>query len=91
VLANILRPDRAAHRPLPADSELAQAIAALARARQDAVWNRRQITNQLRSLLREYHPAFLDNRFLGCLHYCLRTRQLFAEDTAFPAAVELAA
>jgi transposase len=42
LLANILRTDRAAHRPLPADSELAQAIAVLARAQQDAVWNRQQ-------------------------------------------------
>jgi transposase len=32
LLANILRTDRTAHRPLPADSELAQAIAVLARA-----------------------------------------------------------
>src|SRR5947209_4868861 len=32
LLANILRTDRAAHSPLPADSELAQAIAVLARA-----------------------------------------------------------
>src|SRR6266542_3917463 len=40
LLANILRTDRAAHRPLPADSELAQAVAVLARAQQDAVWNR---------------------------------------------------
>ncbi|HEY0695907.1 MAG TPA: IS110 family transposase, partial [Kribbella sp.] len=40
VLAHILRTDRAAHRPLPADSELAQAIAVLARAQQDAVWER---------------------------------------------------
>ena len=32
VLANILRTDRAAHRPLPADSELVRAIAVLARA-----------------------------------------------------------
>jgi Transposase len=29
LLANILRTDRAAHRPLPADSELAQAVAVL--------------------------------------------------------------
>ena len=40
VLAHILRTDLAAHRPLPADSELAQAIAVLARAQQDAVWAR---------------------------------------------------
>ena len=37
VLANVLRTDRHAHRPLPADSELAQAIAVLARAQQDPV------------------------------------------------------
>src|SRR6266536_774770 len=60
LLANILRTDRAAHRPLPADSELAQAVAVLARAQQDAVWNRQQVANQLRSLLREYYPAFLE-------------------------------
>ena len=58
-LANILRVDRAHHRPLPADSELMQAVAVLARAQQDAVWNRQQLSNQLRSLLREYFPAAL--------------------------------
>ena len=31
----------------------------LARAQQDAVWNRQQLSNQLRSLLREYFPAAL--------------------------------
>jgi Transposase len=36
VLANILRTDAHAHRPLPADSELVQAIAVLARVQQDA-------------------------------------------------------
>jgi transposase len=60
LLANILRTDRAAHRPLPADSELAQSIAVLARAQQDAVWNRQHVANQLRSLLRDYYPAFLE-------------------------------
>ena len=40
VLASILRTDLHAHRPLPAESELAQAIAVLARAQQDAVWDR---------------------------------------------------
>lgn len=59
VLANILRTDLAAHRALPADSELAQAVAVLARAQQDAVWDRTQAHNKLRSLLREYYPAFL--------------------------------
>jgi hypothetical protein len=44
---------------LPADSKLVQAIAVLARAQQDAVWDRTQAHNKLRSLLREYYPAFL--------------------------------
>ncbi|MFV5999073.1 IS110 family transposase [Streptomyces sp. NPDC056231] len=59
VLANILRTDMHAHRVLPDDSDLARAIAVLARAQQDSTWNRQQISNQLRSLLREYYPAAL--------------------------------
>ena len=59
VLASVLRTDLHAHRPLPADTELAQAIAVLARARQDAVWDRTQACNRLRSHLREYFPGFL--------------------------------
>ncbi|MFF2148830.1 IS110 family transposase [Kitasatospora sp. NPDC058190] len=67
VLANILRTDMHAHRPLPADTDQARAIAVLARAQQDAVWNRQQLVNQVRSLLREYYPAALD-AFLGKQH-----------------------
>lgn len=37
-----------------------RAITVLAHAQQDATWNRQQISNQLRSLLREYYPAVLD-------------------------------
>lgn len=59
VLANILRTDPHNHRRLPGDSELAQAIHVLARAHQDAVWDRMQIANKLRSTLREYYPLFL--------------------------------
>ncbi len=59
VLANVLRTDMGMHRPLPADSELAQAIAVLARAQQDAVWDRTTAHNKLRSCLREYFPGFL--------------------------------
>ncbi|MEU9847839.1 IS110 family transposase [Streptomyces sp. NPDC047985] len=59
VLANILRTDMHAHRPLPSDSDMARAVAVLARAQQDATWNRQQLANQLRSLLREYYPAAL--------------------------------
>ena len=59
VLASVLRTDMHAHRPLPADSELAQAVAVLARAQQDAAWDRTQAHNRLRSHLREYYPGFL--------------------------------
>ncbi|HET6734084.1 MAG TPA: IS110 family transposase, partial [Mycobacterium sp.] len=58
-LANILRVDAHLHRCLPADTELCQAIAVLARAHQDAIWARTKAHNQLRSLLREFYPTFL--------------------------------
>jgi Transposase len=54
VLANILRTDRHAHHPLPADSDLARGIAVPARAHQDTVWRRCAEANRLRNLLREY-------------------------------------
>lgn len=60
VLANILRTDAEQHRPLPDDSDLARAIAVLARAQQDAVWDRTRAHNRLRSHLREYYPAILE-------------------------------
>ena len=59
LLANIVRTDADAHRPLPADTELAQTIRVLARAQQDAVWARQQIANQIRDLLGEFYPAAL--------------------------------
>lgn len=59
VLANILRTDMHAHRPVPEDSDLGRAITVVARAQQDSLWNRQQLANQLRSLLREYYPAAL--------------------------------
>ncbi len=57
LLANIVRTDPGAHRPLPADTEAAQAIRVLARAQQDAVWARQQIGNQIRDLLKDFYPA----------------------------------
>lgn len=60
MLANILRTDMHVHRPLPQDSDLGRAIAVLARAQQDSLWNRQQFANQLRSLLREYYSAALE-------------------------------
>ena len=59
VLANILRTDAAAHRPLPADSDQARAVQVLARAQQDAVWDRTQINNKLRALLKEYYQSII--------------------------------
>jgi len=58
-LANILRTDAHMQRPLPADTELARGIAALARTHQGATWRRTNAANELRSLLREYHLGFL--------------------------------
>lgn len=58
-LANILRTDQHAHRPLPQDSELVRSVGVLARAHQDAIWRRTRASNELRSLLREYFPGFL--------------------------------
>jgi Transposase/Transposase IS116/IS110/IS902 family len=71
VLANVLRTDIGFHRPLPADTELAQAIAVLARAQQDAVWDRITAHNKLRSHLREYFPGFL-HAFAGARGGILR-------------------
>ncbi|MDT5233641.1 MAG: hypothetical protein QOI39_4141 [Mycobacterium sp.] len=51
-LANILRVYAHLHRREPADSELCQGIAVLARAHQDAIWRRTAAHHQLRSLLR---------------------------------------
>jgi transposase len=59
LLANIVRTDPDAHRRLPADTELAQAIRVLARAQQDAVWARQQIANQIRDLLKDFYPGAL--------------------------------
>lgn len=59
VLANILRTDAAVHRALPGDSDLARAITVLARAQQDAVWDRTRAQHRLRSLLREFYPSIL--------------------------------
>ena len=57
LMANIIHTDADAHRPLPADTELAQAIRVLARAQQDAVWARQQSGNQIRDLLKDFYPA----------------------------------
>jgi transposase len=60
VLADLARTDRHNHRPVAGDSELAEAVKAIARAHQGLVWTRQRQTNQLRSTLREFYPAALE-------------------------------
>jgi transposase len=59
ILADMVRTDRHNHRPVGADSDLAGAVRALARAHQPVIWSRRRQANQLRSALREFYPAAL--------------------------------
>lgn len=59
LLAEIVRVDRAHHRPVAGDSELAEHVKIAARAHQTMIWSRVRQVNALRSLLREYYPAAL--------------------------------
>lgn len=60
VLADMVRTDAHQHRPVAADSDLAEAIKLVARSHQSAIWSRRRLANQARSALREFHPAALN-------------------------------
>ena len=66
VLAEIVRLDRAHHRPVAADSELGEAMKLVARAHQSMIWDRTRHVLRLRSVLREYFPAAL--QAFGDLH-----------------------
>ena len=59
VLANVVRTDVHAHRPLPAVTPQAQAIKALARQHQEAIWAMHQTICRLRSVLLEFYPQAL--------------------------------
>ena len=59
VLAELVRLDRAHHRPLAPDSAVAEQVKVLARAHQNLIWTRQRQANTLRSMLREYYPAAL--------------------------------
>ena len=59
VLADLVRLDRAAHRPIAGDSDLAEAVKLLARAHQTAIWERTRHLLRLRSALREFFPVAL--------------------------------
>jgi transposase len=60
VLADLVRTDRHLHRPVAADSELAEALKVLTRTHKNLIWQRQGQVNQLRSALREYYPGALE-------------------------------
>ena len=60
VLAEIVRLDRAHHRPVAGDSELVEAIKLVARTHQSMIWDRTRHGLRLRGVLREFFPAALE-------------------------------
>jgi transposase len=59
LLAEIVRVDRAHHRPVAADSPVAEAVKLAARSHQTMIWERTRHLLRLRSALRESFPAAL--------------------------------
>lgn len=59
VLAEVVRLDRAHHRPVAGDSAVAEHVKVLTRAHQSMIWSRQRQVNTLRSMLREFYPAAL--------------------------------
>jgi transposase len=57
VLAEIVRLDRAHHRPVAGDSPAVEALKMVARVHQSAIWDRTRHLLRLRSALREFFPA----------------------------------
>ena len=60
VLAEIVRVDRAHHRPLAGDSPEAEAIKLVARTHQSLIWERSRHVLRLRAALRDFFPAALE-------------------------------
>jgi len=60
LLAEIVRLDRANHRPVAGDSHDGEAIKLTARSHQSLIWDRTRHVLRLRSALREYFPAALE-------------------------------
>ena len=60
VLAEIVRVDRAHHRPLAGDSQEADAVKLVARTHQSLIWERSRHVLRMRSALREFFPAALE-------------------------------
>ena len=59
LLAEIVRLDRAHHRPVAEHTDLGEAIKLTARTHQSLIWDRSRHVARLRSTLREYFPAAL--------------------------------
>jgi hypothetical protein len=59
VLAELVRLDRAHHRPVAGDSDIAEHLKVVTRAHQGMIWSRQRQVNTLRSMLREFYPAAL--------------------------------
>lgn len=57
LLAEIVRVDRAHHRPVAGDTAEGQAVKVVARMHQTLIWDRTRHVLRLRSALREYFPA----------------------------------
>jgi hypothetical protein len=60
VLAEIVRLDRAHHRPIAGDSPEVEGLKLVARSHQAFIWDRTRHFQRLRSALREYFPAALE-------------------------------
>ena len=60
LLAEMVRLDRAHHRPVAGDSPLAEAVKLTARAHQSLIWDRTRHVLRLRAALREFFPAALE-------------------------------
>lgn len=58
-LAELVRLDRAHHKQLVPDSNVAEQVKVLARSHQTMIWARQRQGNLLRSTLREFYPAAL--------------------------------
>jgi len=59
LLAEIVRLDRAHHRPIAGDLSLAEAVKLTARVHQSLIWDRSRHVLRLRAALREFFPAAL--------------------------------
>ena len=60
LLAEIVRLDRAHHRPVAGDSQDAEAIKLLARTHQSLIWDRTRHLPRLRAALRDFFPAAVE-------------------------------